>query len=472
MSELIIPESWAEAEFENVITVQGGSQPPKSTFISEPREGYVRLVQIRDFRTDNHIVYIPIEKAKRSFTKEDIMIGRYGPPVFQILRGLEGSYNVALMKATPSMGYDKEFMYWYLQSPKIQLDINSVSQRSAGQTGVNLDFLNSYKVPLPPTKEQERIVKKIESCFEKIDESEQNLTQVETLLSKYRESLLAKAFRGELVEQDSNDEPASALLAKIREEREANQKGKKKKQEFAPISDDEKPFDIPERWEWVPLGELEVITGNTPKKVAGTDNDIPFYKPADFSFTGDIYVRDSEDSSSSNYKYREVKANSVVLVCIGATFGKSGIVTSDGAFNQQQNAVLPSQYILPEYLCYWFRSRDFQNILSKVNSSTTMPIVNKGQMEKLPFPLCSIEQQVKIVESLNNSFEKINTTFLDINNAKRIIGVTKESVLSKAFQGELVEQISSEGTGKELLEQILKEKENSKPVKKAKKRSK
>lgn len=93
------PKEWPVLAMGDVIEFRGGSQPPKETFVSEARPGYVRLVQIRDFKTDKYKTYIPEQLAKRSFEKDDVMIARYGPPVFQILRGLSGSYNVALMKA-------------------------------------------------------------------------------------------------------------------------------------------------------------------------------------------------------------------------------------------------------------------------------------------------------------------------------------------------------------------------------------
>ena len=74
----------------------------------------MRLVQIRDFKSDSFKVYIPKQLAKRPFIKTDVMIGRYGPPIFQILRGLEGSYNVALMKAIPRVKeLDNDYLFYY-----------------------------------------------------------------------------------------------------------------------------------------------------------------------------------------------------------------------------------------------------------------------------------------------------------------------------------------------------------------------
>ncbi|MDB4755590.1 hypothetical protein OAG19_02945, partial [Akkermansiaceae bacterium] len=91
-------KGWQTKKFGEVCEIIGGSQPPKSNFISEPKDGYIRLIQVRDYKTDKYITYIPKDKARRFCTKTDLMIGRYGPPIFGIFRGLEGAYNVALMK--------------------------------------------------------------------------------------------------------------------------------------------------------------------------------------------------------------------------------------------------------------------------------------------------------------------------------------------------------------------------------------
>jgi type I restriction enzyme S subunit len=164
------PRGWPVYKMGEIIDFKGGSQPPKEVFISEPREGYVRLIQIRDFKSDRYPTYIPKNLAKRDFAEDDVMIARYGPPVFQILKGLSGSYNVALMKAVPRGRITKEFIFWLLQLPAYHDVVVANSERTAGQTGVNLDLLNNMDVPLPPLDVQEKIgqlTRRISSIIEK-----------------------------------------------------------------------------------------------------------------------------------------------------------------------------------------------------------------------------------------------------------------------------------------------------------------
>jgi type I restriction enzyme S subunit len=137
----------------DVIEFTGGSQPDKKYFEYEPSEDNIRLIQIRDYKTDNYITYIPKSMAKKFCDADDIMIGRYGPPIFQILKGIEGAYNVALMKATPKMG-NKEFVRYFLMQDCLFDYLDGLSQRTAGQSGIEMPALKAYPFPYPPIELQ------------------------------------------------------------------------------------------------------------------------------------------------------------------------------------------------------------------------------------------------------------------------------------------------------------------------------
>ena len=134
---------------DEVVNFQGGSQPDKKYFEYEKTDDNIRLIQIRDYKTDKYITYIPKSMAKRFCSADDIMIGRYGPPIFQILQGIEGSFNVALMKATPKMG-NKEFIRYFLKQDCLLRYLEGMSKRTAGQDGIQMDKLKAYPFPMPP----------------------------------------------------------------------------------------------------------------------------------------------------------------------------------------------------------------------------------------------------------------------------------------------------------------------------------
>jgi type I restriction enzyme S subunit len=153
----VIPENWEAKTIGDVVAFSGGSQPPRSTFLPTQREGYIRLIQIRDYKTDEFATYIPEALAQKRCNVDDIMIGRYGPPIFQILRGIEGAYNVALIKTLPSKFIDREYLFYFLKQDRLFLFIESLSRRSSGQTGVEMPALKGYGLPLPPLAEQRAI---------------------------------------------------------------------------------------------------------------------------------------------------------------------------------------------------------------------------------------------------------------------------------------------------------------------------
>jgi type I restriction enzyme S subunit len=168
---------------------QGGSQPPKSKFIYEPSDGYIRFLQIRDFGSDKNLTYIPIDKKNRICSSDDIMIGRYGASVGKILRGRSGAYNVALMKVTPDTNIiNKEYLWYYLNSPNFQSNLLAVASRSA-QDGFSKDDIANFQVLTPPLPTQQKIVNKLDAIFSELEKAfvgaQSNIKNAEALFQSY-----------------------------------------------------------------------------------------------------------------------------------------------------------------------------------------------------------------------------------------------------------------------------------------------
>jgi type I restriction enzyme S subunit len=164
-------ESWSTKKLGEVCDFEGGTQPPKSVFKYEPQKGYVRLLQIRDFVSDEKATYVPDLPKLRKCTADDVLIGRYGASVGKILRGKAGAYNVAIIKTIPNEKLLlKDYLYTFLQSPSVQGRFVGFAKRAA-QAGFTKEEVGSIKIPLPLLEEQKRIVKKIEKLFAKIDEA-------------------------------------------------------------------------------------------------------------------------------------------------------------------------------------------------------------------------------------------------------------------------------------------------------------
>jgi type I restriction enzyme S subunit len=176
----VIPRDWEEHAIGELLDFEGGSQPDKSLFSSMSKPGFVRLIQIRDYKSDKFATYVPRVLARRFCTKDDIMIGRYGPPIFQILRGLEGAYNVALIKAKPRREITASYAYHFLRNDRLFTFVEKLSQRSSGQTGIDLAELKRYPLPLPPTTAEQ------EAVTEALNDSDAAIASLKQLIAKKR----------------------------------------------------------------------------------------------------------------------------------------------------------------------------------------------------------------------------------------------------------------------------------------------
>ena len=181
------PKQYKCYTVDDIIQFQGGSQPDKKFFEYEKTPDNIRLIQIRDYRTDKFATYIPTTMAKRFCTAEDIMIGRYGPPIFQILQGLEGSFNVALMKATPKRG-NREFIRWFLKQDCLLHYLEGLSKRTAGQDGIQIDKLKAY--PFPPDELQNEFA----TFVERVDQQKQTVQQSLEKLELMKKALMQEYF--------------------------------------------------------------------------------------------------------------------------------------------------------------------------------------------------------------------------------------------------------------------------------------
>ncbi len=207
-------KAWELSTLGKVCEFIGGSQPPKSVFSKTKKADNIRLIQIRDYKSNDHVVYIPLAQARRFCTADDVMIGRYGPPLFQILRGLQGAYNVALMKAEPDESkLSRDFLFYFLKHSTILQYVIFHSERAAGQIGLTKETLEPYPIALPSLAEQEAIVQKILELEAKTKRLARLYERKLAALEELQKSLLQQAFTGKLNGAAEMIEPVESIVA-------------------------------------------------------------------------------------------------------------------------------------------------------------------------------------------------------------------------------------------------------------------
>lgn len=389
-------KNWDLKKLGEVCKFVGGSQPPKSHFSYKEKEGYIRLIQIRDYKSDKNIVYIPKDKAKRFCDSNEIMIGRYGPPVFQILKGLDGAYNVALMKAVPNEKVlSKEYAFLFLKFSKIQDYIIHLSQRAAGQTGVNKEAIEDYPIPLPSLPEQQRIVAILDTAFAAIAKAkanaEQNLRNAKELFESYLQGVFEN--KGEGWEEKT--------LGEVLLKTESIDPTKKPDEEFIYL-------------------DVSSVNKET-KEIESTT------------------VLLGKDAPSRARKL--VRTNDVIFATVRPTHSRVALISEE--YDEQVCStgyfVLRAKDFLSNNLVYYFLlTYSFNKQMEKLQKGASYPAVNDSDVKGIiiPFPK-SLKLQETIVQkldALSAETKRLEAIYQQkINDLEEL----KKSVLQKAFAGEL-----------------------------------
>ena len=307
-----------------------------------------------------------------------------------------------------------------------------------------------------------------------------------------KNSILQWAIQGKLVPQDPNDEPASVLLEKIRQEKERLIKEKKiKRDKNASIIyrgednsyyekmlatgevkciDEEVPFEIPKGWEWERIGNLfETTSGSTPLSRNPDyykDGCINWVRTTDLN-NGTLCKAEIQITAKacSDYNLTILPQNSVCIAMYGGagTIGKHSLLCLNTTINQSVCAIQPNGYCNMNYV-HTFIEYQRPYWMEFAAGSRKDPNINQLIIKHCLLPIPPQKEQVRIVEKLrllNPHIVRFGGCQIKLEHInKEISDLLKKSILQEAIQGKLVPQLTEEGTAQDLLEQIKKEKLN------------
>ena len=290
-------------------------------------------------------------------------------------------------------------------------------------------------------------------------------------------SILQYAIQGKLVEQRVEEGTGEELYQQIQAEKQRliQEKKIKKEKPLAEISEDEVPFDIPESWKWVKVGNVgSWSSGATPSRTnpAYYGGIIPWLKTGDLN---DGFIKKIPefitDLALEKTSVRLNPVGSVLMAMYGATIGKLGILDISATTNQACCACIPYEGIHNKYLFYYLMSMRRSYI--GMAEGGAQPNISKEKIVNSLIPLPPLAEQKRIVakiEELLPLVERYAAAYekLEQFNAKFPEDM-KKSILQYAIQGKLVEQRPEEGTGEELYQQIQTEKQQLIQEKKIKK---
>ena len=426
-----IPENWKWVRLGEICNLSIGKTPERKT-AEYWKDGIYNWVAISDMingglinQTKEKISQIAYNKV---FKKDILPIGTllfsFKLTIGKVsLLNIPAYTNEAICAITPYL-YDN-IKYYLLKILPILNLLDNANDAIKGKT-LNLQTLPLILIPLPPLKEQERIVKKVDELMALCDKLEQEEEKLLALDKHFADtlpkSILQYAVEGKLVPQDIHNEPASLLYDKIIKEKESLIKqGKiKKEKPLPPITDDEIPYDIPENWKWVRLGEVcEIKRGNGLTKNDFTNSGIPcihygqihkYYKYS--TNTTMTYTSEQIGKKLKTVEYSDIimaiTSENIDDVCKSiAWLGNFSIVTGG-------HTAIIKHWINPLYLIYLFHSNCFQMQKNKIAKGMKVIEVSSEKLKNIIFPLPPLKEQERIVK-------KVDELLIYCNKLKDII---------------------------------------------------
>ena len=435
-----IPQSWSWVRLGNYIKYDIGKTPPRKQeeFWVDAKYPWITIADMiadkKIYSTKDEInslalrthfkgELVPIGTLIMSFK---LTVGRVS------ILGIEAVHNEAIISIYPFIDDDKIATNFLFKFLPLLSEQGKTKKAIKGNT-LNSDSLNNILLPLPPLSEQKRIVDKLEEILPLVEKYKENKGKLDELNSsfpsKLKKSILDYAIKGKLVEQNLEDESVEILLQKIRQEKQRLIKDKKLKadkflqstifigEDNSPYEKigkethciaDEIPFEIPQSWSWVRLGEIcDIINGFTPLR-----SNMDFWQNGDIPWFTIDDMRECGRQISSTRQFISQKAigenskrllppNSILLCCT-ASIGEYAITKIPLTTNQQFNGiVIKTKYknFCNAKFLFWVMPT-LKSTLLNLAGKTTFEFVSVQKVSQILIPLPPLPEQKRIVAKI------------------------------------------------------------------------
>ena len=437
-----IPDSWEWCRFSALITLLSGTSYQKNDVCNSG----IRILRggnIQSYKLilEENDVFLPLEyrdEEKNIQPGDTVLVAStgskavIGKPAFVDKEYPNTQIGAFLRIARPIAPLIADYIALIFETEYYREHIRH-SVQGTNINNIKAEYIENLLIPLPPREEQVRVLTKLsglELALVQYDNVENTLQTLNTSFPEaLKKSILQEAVQGKLVPQDPSDEPAEALLERIRAEKQRLIKeGKIKKDKHESVIfrrdnshyekcgsdevciDDEIPFEIPDSWMWARLKSLGYTqTGNTPSTSHPEYRGgyIPFITPGDI-VDGIIDYGNQGLSEMGKDVARVCPAGSILQVCIGGSIGKAALSVYEVAFNQQINAISPvvvsSKYVLAAVTSFMFLSA-----MKESAGGTATPILNRTLWDKMLIPLPPLNEQNRIVSTIEQLFPVVAT---------------------------------------------------------------
>ncbi|MBY6234673.1 restriction endonuclease subunit S [Vibrio harveyi] len=474
MSEL--PKGWVEAPLVDVTDILDA--------IRKPVSNKERMTRIADKAvTDLYPYYGATGQAGTIddylFDEELVALGEDGVPFFDgkkhkayMLYGKTWVNNHAhVLRGTGGYLVNK-YLCEYLNQFDYMGYVN-------GGTRLKLTQANMKRIPIPlaPLAEQKRIVEKLDEVLAQVDTIKARLDGIPALLKRFRQSVLASAVSGKLTEEWRKDNSSefpdvNTISQELFDDGTTKGNFGNKSARAEAIKDDE----LQKYKSIYPLIRVGEVSGcivpnrDKPKTFSGDTPWIltPYLNDQSIELRSEQIELGLSSSEIELYNARVIPSDSVIMTCVGR-LGLSAVNEFKCIINQQLHAFTCGKHIYSRYLAFSIRA--MENYFCSAATSTTVQYLNKTACNSMPLPLPSIEEQKEIVRLVDQYFAFADTIEAQVKKAQARVDNLTQSILAKAFRGELVPQDPNDEPADKLLERIAQARKEAEALAKAAKKA-
>jgi type I restriction enzyme S subunit len=434
-----LPQGWTTAPLREVVAARKGKKPKVLHEIAAPdRVPYLLIDQMEGkparYFTDDPKVTVA--------SKDDVLVVWDGS-IGKCAAGLEGAVGSTIVALKP-VGVESGFLEAFIKHARRTLLETS---RGTGLQHINQEVFWELEFPLAPFAEQQRILVKLEKLLDKVDDCQQRLAKIPLLLKRFRQSVLDAACSGRVtVDWRQNQQAPHAVGEGYRALR---------SKLIFNLDDGFGTASLPETWEYVPIGNLSgfqqgmQIAKATRLKESGS-NRLPILRIGNYAnaFSEDVdYVEVNEESLIA-------EPDDIILTRTGETRGK--VLTGfRGVFhNNTFRMNYEKRLILREYLIAWLNTAGVQEFIRQRSGRSAQPDLTHKAFGPCPFPLAPLAEQKEIVRRVEELFALADQIEARYAKGKAHVDKLTQSILAKAFRGELVPQDPNDEPASVLLERI------------------
>lgn len=485
MSELL--KGWTTCKLEDVVEglqsgfasgkkdVENGLKHLRMNNIGVDGKLNLELLRTVPSRLANRSHYLEAGDVLICTTNSGKLVGKCA--LFELNGDFAFSNHLTKVRANRSAIESQYLLYhlWFLWK---EGDFEHSCKHWVNQSTLPKEELLATRILLPPLREQRRIVVKLEKLLSRVDGVQARLETIPRILKRFRQSVLAAACSGKLTadwrKEPKVPETAATFLVSVRSQRRerwtqaemakksSNRKGPDKYPDPREIVDDDLP-DLPEEWAWASLDEVSYrLTYGITVRPQYVEDGVAMISAREIR-SGEVDLLKANRISRSDYDGLREKCRIYfgdVLFSKTGTVGSVARVKTDEPLCSSQNIAVISPLIESAFLEIVLRSSTFQQRALDAVKNTAVSDLQLGIMACFPIPIPPLTEQREIVRRVEALFKTAVALERRYRTAKAHVDKLTQSLLAKAFRGELVPQDPNDEPAEKLLERIRSEREN------------